>query len=137
LASRLLQSRKEGGIIVFCSPERDPARQNLLEDEGIEVIVVPRRRERLSFDSILEELGRREITSLLIEAGPTINFSAFQQRVVDKVCCFIAPRILGGVPPLPFLGDPGFMNLADGVELSFSSIERVGEDVLVEAYVDR
>ena len=137
LASRLAQSRKEGGIIVFCSPERDPARQNLLEDEGIEVIVVPKEKERLSFDSILEELGRREITSLLIEAGPTVNFSAFQQRVVDKVCCFIAPRILGGVTPLPFLGDPGFIHLADGVELSFSSIERVGGDILVEAYVDR
>ncbi len=135
LASRLAQSREEGGIIVFCSPERDPARQNLLEDEGIEVIVVPKENERLSFDCILEELGRREITSLLIEAGPTINFSAFQQRVVDKVCCFIAPRILGGVTPLPFLGEPGFIHLADGVELSFSSIERVDGDILVEAYV--
>lgn len=135
LASRLAQSRKEGGIIVFCSPGRDPARQNLLEGEGIEVIIVPKENERLSLDSILEELGRREITSLLIEAGPTVNFSAFQQRVVDKVCCFIAPRILGGVTPLPFLGDPGFIHLADAVELGFSSIERVGGDILVEAYV--
>jgi diaminohydroxyphosphoribosylaminopyrimidine deaminase/5-amino-6-(5-phosphoribosylamino)uracil reductase len=137
LASRLVQSRKEGGIIVFCSPERDLARQHLLENEGIEVIVVPTEKKRLSFDSVLEELGRREIISLLIEAGPTVNFSAFQQRVVDKVCCFIAPRILGGVDPLPFLGEPGFINLVDGVELSFSSIERVGTDILVEAYVHR
>lgn len=135
LASRLAQSRKEGGIIVFCSPERDPARQTLLEVEGIEVIVVPKENERLSFDSILEELGRREITSLLIEAGPTVNFSAFQQRVVDKVCCFIAPRILGGATPLPFLGEPGFIHLEDGVKLNFSSMERVGGDILVEAYV--
>ena len=126
LASRLVQSRKEGGIMAFCSPERDPARQNLLEEEGVEVIVVPGENERLSFDSILEELGRREMTSLLIEAGPTVNFSAFQQRVVDKLYCFVAPRILGGVSPLPFVGEPGFINLADGVKLSFSSIKPVG-----------
>jgi len=135
LASRLVQSRKDGGIIAFCLPERDPVRQSLLEKEGIEVSSVPKKEERLSFDSILEELGRREITSLLIEAGPTINFLAFQQRVVDKVCCFIAPKILGGVRPLPFLGEPGFINLEGGVKLKFSLIEQVGPDILIEAYV--
>lgn len=137
LASRLVQSRKEGGIMVFCSPERDPSRQNQLEEEGVEVIVVPREKDRLSFDSILEELGRLEMTSLLIEAGPTVNFSAFQQRAVDKLYCFVAPRILGGVSPLPFVGEPGFINLVDGIELSFYSIKPVGVDILVEAYVHR
>jgi len=134
--SRLVQSREEGGIIVFCIPEHDAARQSLLENQGVEVVVVPNAGEGVSFKSVLQELGQREITSLLIEAGPAINYSAFQQRVVDKLCCFIAPKILGGKSPLPFVGEPGFRNLNETVPLSFSSIERVGPDLLVQAYVE-
>jgi diaminohydroxyphosphoribosylaminopyrimidine deaminase / 5-amino-6-(5-phosphoribosylamino)uracil reductase len=134
--SHLVQSKPEGGIIVFCLPEHDAAHQGLLENQGVEVVVAPKVGKRVSFESVLQELGQRGITSLLIEAGSAINYSAFQQRVVDKVCCFISPKILGGKSPLPFIGDPGFKYLNETIKLSFSSIERVGPDLLVEAYVE-
>ncbi|MFN8007000.1 MAG: bifunctional diaminohydroxyphosphoribosylaminopyrimidine deaminase/5-amino-6-(5-phosphoribosylamino)uracil reductase RibD [Terriglobia bacterium] len=134
LTSRLVQSRSAGAIMVFCSLERDLARQHELESAGIEVVAVPGEPGQLSWNSILEELGRREITSLLIEAGPTLNYSAFRHGAVDKMCCFIAPSILGGTTPLPLLGEPGFVNLGDVIRLRFASVELLGPDLYVEAY---
>jgi len=80
-------------------------------------------------------LGRRDITSVVIEAGPTLNFEALRSGCVDKVLCFVAPRILGGQSPLPLVGGEGFVRLDRSLLLRFASIEHVGDDLLVEAYV--
>jgi diaminohydroxyphosphoribosylaminopyrimidine deaminase/5-amino-6-(5-phosphoribosylamino)uracil reductase len=50
---------------------------------------------KVDLSAALTELGRRDITSVVIEAGPTLNFEALRSDCVDKLLCFIAPRILG------------------------------------------
>jgi len=71
----------------------------------------------------------------MIEAGPTLNFEALRSECVDKLLCFIAPRILGGQSPLPLVGGEGFVRLDRSLPLRFASIERIEGDLLVEAYV--
>jgi diaminohydroxyphosphoribosylaminopyrimidine deaminase/5-amino-6-(5-phosphoribosylamino)uracil reductase len=86
---------------------------------------------------ILRNLAQRDITSVVIEAGPTLNFEALRLGCVDKILCFVAPKILGGQSPLPLAGGSGFIQLDRCMPLRFASIERVGDDLLVEAYADR
>jgi diaminohydroxyphosphoribosylaminopyrimidine deaminase / 5-amino-6-(5-phosphoribosylamino)uracil reductase len=135
--SNLVRSRAEGDILVFCSEQRDPARQQQLEACGVEVMPMSTRQGRVDLSAVQTELGRREITSVVIEAGPTLNFEALRSECVDKLLCFIAPRILGGQSPLPLVGGEGFFRLDRSLQLRFASIENVGEDLLVEAYVSR
>jgi diaminohydroxyphosphoribosylaminopyrimidine deaminase/5-amino-6-(5-phosphoribosylamino)uracil reductase len=92
---------------------------------------------KVDLSAALTELGQRDITSVVIEAGPTLNFEALRSKCVDRLLCFIAPRILGGQSPLPLVGGEGFVRLDRSLALRFASIEQIGDDLLVEAYIGR
>ncbi len=134
LKSRLVLSCVERDLLVFCAVGHGFEQQMQLEALGVDVVAVPVRTGKLDLAALLDELGRREITSLLMEAGPRLNFDALQSGLVDKLLCFVAPRILGGSSPLPVIGDPGFVELDRTFRVKFDSIEHLGEDLLLQAY---
>jgi len=136
LDSRLASSRDQGDIIVFCGRRPKPDRRHKLEQAGIEVIPTAGTGGRIAFGPGLEELGRRQVVGLLVEGGATINFEALRSRVVDKLVCFLAPRILGGKAVAMF-GGAGFPGLDQAPPLAFSSVERIGPDLMIEAYPQR
>lgn len=133
--SILVRSRDEGDVVVFCNEQRNTVRQRQLEACGVEVVPGAATEGKVDLAAVLVELGRRDITSVVIEAGPTLNFEALRSGCVDKLLCFVAPRILGGQSPLPLVGEEGFVRLDRSLRLRFASIEHVGDDLLVEAYV--
>jgi diaminohydroxyphosphoribosylaminopyrimidine deaminase / 5-amino-6-(5-phosphoribosylamino)uracil reductase len=137
LESKLVRSRGEGDIILFCSQEREIDRQRRLEEMGIEVLPIPAIQEKLSFDSVLDELGRREINSLLIEGGSAVNFEALRSQAVDKVVFFVSPKILGGKEAVPVVGGEGFQELDKSLPLTFTTVERMGPDLIIEAYLNK
>jgi diaminohydroxyphosphoribosylaminopyrimidine deaminase/5-amino-6-(5-phosphoribosylamino)uracil reductase len=51
---------------------------------------------RIDFHTLVEKLGKRGLTSLLIEGGGEVAASALAAGIVDKVIFFIAPKIIGG-----------------------------------------
>ena len=133
---RLAHSADAGDIIVFCSEHREPGRQHRLEQLGIEVIPVSAVQERIPFAHVLEELGRREIASLLIEGGSEVNFEALNSHSVDKIIFFLAPKILGGKESLPVVGGMGFLDMDNCLPLTFTSVGKIGPDLMIEAYVN-
>jgi diaminohydroxyphosphoribosylaminopyrimidine deaminase / 5-amino-6-(5-phosphoribosylamino)uracil reductase len=133
--SALVRSRAEGDLLVFCSEQRNAKRQHQLEACGVEVLSLATTQGRMDLSALLAELGRRDITSVMIEAGPTLNFEALRSGCVHKMLCFVAPSILGGQSPLPLVGGEGFVRLDRSLPLRFASIEHVGDDLLIEAYV--
>jgi len=79
-----------------------------------------------------EELGLladEGVQSLLLEGGPTLATAFLQAGLVDKLLVFVAPKVAGSGPTL-------FADLDDPVELSRFETHRVGEDVLLTAYVN-
>jgi diaminohydroxyphosphoribosylaminopyrimidine deaminase/5-amino-6-(5-phosphoribosylamino)uracil reductase len=137
LESKLVRSRYEGDIILFCSQEREISRQRRLEEKGIEVFPVPVSQEKISLHSVLDELGRREITSLLIEGGSAVNFEALDSQSVDRVIFFVSPKILGGKEAVPVVGGRGFQDLEKSLQLTFTDVERIGPDLVIEACFDK
>ncbi len=137
MESKLLRSRNEGDIILFCSEGRDLDRQGLLEEKGIEVVPAPPTHGKIQMDFVLQQLGYRQITSLLVEGGAEVNFEALRSQVVDKVIFFAAPKILGGKEAVPVVGGEGFQNLRSCLPLRFATVEKVGTDLMIEAYVER
>jgi len=135
--STLVRSRAEGDILVFCSEQPNTELQRQLEACGVEVMPITTREGKVALPAVLRELGQRDITSVVLEAGPTLNFEALRSDCVDKLLCFIAPRILGGQSPLPLVGGEGFVRLDRSSLLRFASIEQIGDDLLVEAYVSK
>jgi len=50
---------------------------------------------RVSLPDLLDELGKRNIISLLVEGGGEVHAAFFAQGLVDKVYAYIAPRLIG------------------------------------------
>ena len=82
--------------------------------------------------ALLEDLGRREVTALLLEGGGELAASALAARVVNRVAFFVAPKILGGRESRPVVGGANRACLDDAWQLAQTRCERVGEDFLLQ-----
>ena len=86
---------------------------------------------------LMIELGKREITSVFVEGGGTVNFALLAAGLVDKVHAFVAPKIVGGRTAKTPVEGEGFAELASCVRLTQLTVENVGDDVLLTGYVKR
>ncbi len=134
--ARIFNAESEAGVIVAVTPEAPSENVEVLEKAGAEVITVPAVYGKVCFKSLMEILGKREITSVLIEGGSEINASALAAGIVDKVMCFIAPRLIGGQNAPGPIGGVGIRSLSDAANLRRISVTPLPEhDILIEGYL--
>jgi len=101
---------------------------------GVEVLLLPARRGRVRFPALLQALGARGLTSLLIEGGGTVAAEALRARAVDRLVLFLAP-VLVGEEGVPAVGSLGVRRMAGAVRLDHLAVARVGQDLVLEARV--
>jgi diaminohydroxyphosphoribosylaminopyrimidine deaminase/5-amino-6-(5-phosphoribosylamino)uracil reductase len=127
----------DGDILVLTTPQAGPRKAAALERKGVEVVRIGGARasaQRVSIREAIVELGRRQILSVLIEAGSRLNGAALDAKIVDKMILFYAPRILGAtVAPLA-LSESKVHSLAAVRALANLRLRRVGPDFVVEGY---
>jgi diaminohydroxyphosphoribosylaminopyrimidine deaminase/5-amino-6-(5-phosphoribosylamino)uracil reductase len=87
---------------------------------------------RKSLAYVLRDLGKREITSVLIEGGGQILGEAFAAQLVDKVQFYLAPLFTGG--PVPAVGSKGARCTAESARLRNVHYERIGDDICASGY---
>lgn len=130
LRSQIVRSARRD-VLVFTAASADSPRARRLRQAGVEIVRVPARRGRLDLHAVLRELGRRQITSAMIEPGAQLAHAAARAGVVDKVVLFIAPRIMG--PGVAI--DPARLLLArDGKSIPVT-VRRCGPDLIMEGYL--
>lgn len=112
-------------------------KKQILRKLGIKVIEVSEKNKRVNLKELIERLGQEGIDSILIEGGGTLNFSALEEGIVDKVIFYIAPKILGGEKSKSSIAGTGFSRLNDAVKLKNINYRTIGEDLVVEGYVDK
>ena len=82
----------------------------------------------------MEELGKLNVVSLLVEGGGMVLGSFFDAGLVDKVYAFIAPMIIGGdQAPSPVAGQ-GVAKLIDACQLERTQLHHCGPDWLIVGY---
>ena len=82
--------------IVATTLNSNENKKQTLRDLGVKVIEVPEKNNKVNLKELVKKLGQEGIDSILIEGGGTLNFSALEENIVDKVIFYIAPKILGG-----------------------------------------
>ena len=102
---------------------------------GIEVIVTKEKADRVDLSDLLKILAEKNICSILVEGGSRINYSFFVEHLVDKVHCFIAPKIIGGTDAASPVGGKGTFYMKDAYQLNDITTERFDEDILITGYV--
>ena len=104
---------------------------------GAEVVEYEPEGGGVPLSQLLSDLGKRDVQSVLLEGGPTLAWSMVEDRAVDKVVLYLAPKLIGGEDAPGVLGGRGFAPIAQAMQLRVASFDRVGEDLKVEAHVHR
>jgi len=132
--SARLWSQPGQTLIVVSNP--DESNTQKLNQIGADVEQIPHDDGTVDLSELLKVLGRRKITSILVEGGGILLGSLFDQGLVDKVVAFIAPVIIGGkAAPSPVAGT-GVATMDSVKTLSRVTITPVGQDVAIIGYCE-
>jgi diaminohydroxyphosphoribosylaminopyrimidine deaminase/5-amino-6-(5-phosphoribosylamino)uracil reductase len=133
--AKLFNPDSSAGVIIAVT-ERAPTENIVaLEQAGAEVLVIQEKQNRVCLSALMIELGRKKITSVLVEGGGEINGSALAVGIVDKVLFFIAPKIIGGQNAPSPIGGEGVKNLSEAFNLRDVMFTPIDDDFLVEGYL--
>lgn len=134
LDSQILRSAREvPTLLATCCTDEKKLRPYL--DSGIEVIRSLPVDGRVDLPFLMEELGKRNIDSLLLEGGSELHWAALQSGIVQKIQTYIAPKILGGREAKSPVGGIGVPTPDAAFHLSPAQITVLGEDILLESEV--
>lgn len=133
VTSRLAATARAQPVLVAVSAAAPVERCHALRDAGIEVLRLPdapaAQRTQVDLSALLQELGRRRMTHVLVEGGSRLLGAFFDARLIDECHAFIAPKLVGGEgAPGPIAGC-GVAEMTEAVGLEVISTRTLGEDL--------
>ncbi len=136
LTAWVLQVDSPAATIIVTTDAAPPENVTALKAAGAEIIIVTNRDGRVDLPELLTELGRREISSLLVEGGAEVSAAFLNMALVDKVLWFIAPKLVGGRDAPGPVGGAGHEQMDKALALRDMTWGQVGNDIYVEGYPD-
>lgn len=133
--AKVLTQKSNAVTIIAITDQANPDKVKRLEQAGAIVIKVPSKNDRVDLNALMVELGKREIDSILLEGGSELNFAAIEANIVDKLLIYVGNKIVGGANAKTPVGGLGIAGMSDAIKLDFTSIHKLGEDLLIEAYM--
>jgi diaminohydroxyphosphoribosylaminopyrimidine deaminase/5-amino-6-(5-phosphoribosylamino)uracil reductase len=123
--------------VVVSQPTDAESRQrvDILRLKGAEIIeVAPDADARAATLAALQELGKLGVLSVFVEGGAHTHGQFVDSGLADRVCAFIAPKIVGGVDARGAVGGVGAERLDNALKMIPGSarMRQVGEDCLIE-----
>jgi diaminohydroxyphosphoribosylaminopyrimidine deaminase/5-amino-6-(5-phosphoribosylamino)uracil reductase len=133
-SSRLVHTVRESPVLVAVTERASPANREQLIQLGCDVVAFPGTG-RVPIVPLLEELGRREMTNVLVEGGGQVLGSFLDEGQVDAVDVFIAPLLEGGDHARTAARGKGAALMRDALRLRQIDVSRVDGDVRVRGYL--
>ena len=127
--ARVLQDQARARTLVFTTSGHDRKMIKVLVDRGIEVRVAGTGQVELS--SVLKELGRRQVSSLLVEGGAGVLTSFIRERLADRLIIISAPKIFG--KGTDAIGELAVKTVDQAIPLTVRRVSRKSGDVIVDA----
>ena len=109
----------------------DSSKANDLESLGIRTQVVGGDGESVDLTHVIQALGQAEVTALLVEGGQRLATALLKAQLVDRICVFLAPKVVGG-DGLGWTGPLGLLSMNHAITLSDITVSSFGDDVCIE-----
>jgi diaminohydroxyphosphoribosylaminopyrimidine deaminase/5-amino-6-(5-phosphoribosylamino)uracil reductase len=135
LDAKLLHLSSNSDTLIVSSSSVSPEKRKSLQRAGVQLLSMGCHEDRIDLKALVRELGRRQITSLLIEGGSRVNGSALRAGIVDKVHMFYAPKICGGDDGVAVCAGPGVERMEQSMRLKDISVHRFEDDVMIQGYL--
>jgi diaminohydroxyphosphoribosylaminopyrimidine deaminase/5-amino-6-(5-phosphoribosylamino)uracil reductase len=133
-SARVLGHAQGSETLIAVSEDVPSRRLRRVERKGVSFLMCPKKEGRIDLKVLMDMLGTRWITSVLLEGGATLMGAMIRERLVDKFCVFKAPRILGGNDGKPMALGEGPRRMDQSIPLKDIRIRRFGEDLLIVGY---
>jgi diaminohydroxyphosphoribosylaminopyrimidine deaminase/5-amino-6-(5-phosphoribosylamino)uracil reductase len=133
--SKLVKTVNEAPVWLAASIPLESAPAKRLRALGCELLCLPDTDRPSMVLALLDELGRRRLTNILVEGGSAVLGSFRDAGAIDELHVFLAPRLLGGRAALTPIGGQGVDQVADALPLAEWEIERLGDDLLLHGRV--
>jgi diaminohydroxyphosphoribosylaminopyrimidine deaminase/5-amino-6-(5-phosphoribosylamino)uracil reductase len=136
VGSYLASTAKETPTLIAAAAPLAAERAQPLQAAGCELLPLPARDNRPDIAALLDELGRRRWTNILVEGGSAVLGSFLDAGAIDEAHVFIAPRLLGGTAAKSPITGHGAAAIADALALTEWTVETIENDVLVHGWRD-
>lgn len=139
LTSQLVKSAGEIPLIVACTgpgegnsreEEAKWQRENALVQKGVRIIRTPGR-DQVDLTYLMRCLGEEGIDSILLEGGASLNASALEAGIVQRVYAYIAPKLIGGERAKGPIGGNGILRMEEARFLRNTEIQMLGQDMCI------
>jgi diaminohydroxyphosphoribosylaminopyrimidine deaminase/5-amino-6-(5-phosphoribosylamino)uracil reductase len=128
--------RAIAGSLIATTRDAPESRAAKLRARGAEVVRLRGRAGRVDLGALLDELGRRELQSLLVEGGGDVHGQLVERGLADELILFIAPKLIGA-GGVPLVGAPGPKTMAEAWHLDAFSTHRLGDGIFVHGWFAR
>ncbi len=128
---QLMRTINQAGVLI-CVAEANANTDHLKELNALGAEVLSNSSDESVLQQLLKELGRRQLTNVLVEAGGGLQGSFFDEGMVDEVHVFIAPKIVGGREAVGPVGGLGMAEVPELSSLLRTTVRQFGDDVLIE-----
>jgi 2,5-diamino-6-(ribosylamino)-4(3H)-pyrimidinone 5'-phosphate reductase len=115
--------------IIATTENADPQKVKELEKKAT---VLKCGKDRVDLKSLVSELSKREIKTLMLEGGSTLNYSMLENGLVDEVRVCVAPMIAGGVKAKTLVDGEGIDKMKDAIKLKLIKSYSLGPDLILE-----
>jgi len=132
---QLLRTIDHAPVLIATTRNASRRKREQLERAGAEVLVLRQSRGRVNVGALLDALGERAISTLLIEGGSEVHGTLCDGRLADRVVAFVAPRLVGGGDAVTAVAGRGVPHIASGLELASVHWRRLDTDLVLEATV--
>jgi diaminohydroxyphosphoribosylaminopyrimidine deaminase/5-amino-6-(5-phosphoribosylamino)uracil reductase len=122
---------------VVTGPDTPADQREAVQSAGGRLLAAPLGKGRIDLGWLMGQLGAMGMASLLIEGGSQVAGAALRAGIVDKLCLFYAPKLLGGDDGVSICGGQGALRMKDSLPVKIETIHRFDEDLMVEAYPER
>lgn len=127
LNSKLFSS---GRIIFLTTKNYSRKKRDAMEKRGVEFVVSGNK--KVSLGQAFRKLPGLGVLSILAEGGGELNGSLFQEKLVDHIYFFAAPKIIGGRDAKTPVAGSGVESPEDAIAVRNMKTKRIGEDLLIE-----
>ena len=117
--AKIFSKKSPGPVLIASTKFASRAAFRCLQKKA-EIIKFPARVGRVDLKSLFRELGRRGVTSVLVEGGAELIAEVLSRKLAQEIYCFVAPKVLGNLP------------LSRAPKLRRARVRKIGEDFLIQ-----
>jgi diaminohydroxyphosphoribosylaminopyrimidine deaminase/5-amino-6-(5-phosphoribosylamino)uracil reductase len=132
--ARVLGHAKGSETLIAVSEDIAGRRLKRFERKEVSLLMCPEKEGRIDLRALMDMLGKRSITSVLLEGGATLMGAMIREKLVDKFCIFKAPKILGASDGRPMALGKGPSRMDQSILLKDVQVRRFAGDLLIEGY---